>query len=360
MIREGLKIFQDAFKNFWLQSTTDVFYVIETVPWSIYWDGVYITKNLKAHDLSAHTTTTTLGLRKKIIHFGSINTLAPGTTLKRFHPSNQAILTWFHVSPDDARLALVPQLNHWVSRVHTSCNGTKEKLIAAGLSPEKVVVIPLGVDLKLFQPCTTQEQRRLLRQRLGLPESALIIGSFQKDGEGWGEGRKPKLIKGPDIFCEGVVRLKQSFPNLHVLLTGPARGYVKQRLQAAHIPFTHILVDTYEAMPDYYRALDLYLMTSREEGGPKAILESLACGVPCLATRTGIAPDLYSSQLSFLLVEQEAVETLVERASLLLRDQNFYANTVQQGIEEVQNYTWEKITERYFRELYVPLIQQKS
>ena len=30
----------------------------------------------------------------------------------------------------------------------------------------------------------------------------IIIGSFQKDGQGWGDGTMPKLIKGPDIFAK--------------------------------------------------------------------------------------------------------------------------------------------------------------
>ena len=35
-----------------------------------------------------------------------------------------------------------------------------------------------------------------IKHNLGIPEDYLVIGSFQKDGEGWGEGLKPKLIKG--------------------------------------------------------------------------------------------------------------------------------------------------------------------
>ena len=38
------------------------------------------------------------------------------------------------------------------------------------------------------------------RTRLGLPGSAFVVGSFQKDGVGWGEGLEPKLIKGPDVL----------------------------------------------------------------------------------------------------------------------------------------------------------------
>ena len=48
-----------------------------------------------------------------------------------------------------------------------------------------------------------------IKHNLGIPEDYLVIGSFQKDGEGWGEGLKPKLIKGPDIFIETIKLIKQ-------------------------------------------------------------------------------------------------------------------------------------------------------
>ena len=40
------------------------------------------------------------------------------------------------------------------------------------------------------------------KHNLGIPEDYTVIGSFQKDGKGWGEGLKPKLIKGPDILLK--------------------------------------------------------------------------------------------------------------------------------------------------------------
>ena len=41
-----------------------------------------------------------------------------------------------------------------------------------------------------------------------------------------------------------------------------------------------------------YHALDVYLVSSRQEGGPKAVLESMAVGVPLVTTRVGQATDL--------------------------------------------------------------------
>ena len=83
-----------------------------------------------------------------------------------------------------------------------------------------------------------------LKIKYNLPRDRIIIGSFQKDGVGWGEGNEPKLIKGPDIFCEVIKRLKKDF-DIHVFLTGPARGYVKNHLKSNGIPFTHVFLKNY-------------------------------------------------------------------------------------------------------------------
>ena len=98
-----------------------------------------------------------------------------------------------------------------------------------GFDEKKIVVIPLGIDLKNFinYPKTKKLQ---LKKRFKLPSEKIIIGSFQKDGIGWVKGLEPKFIKGPDIFCEVVKKLRDKF-DIHVFLTGPARGYVKNKLE---------------------------------------------------------------------------------------------------------------------------------
>ena len=45
----------------------------------------------------------------------------------------------------------------------------------------------------------------------------------------------PKLIKGPDVFCDVIERLAKDLP-VHVLLSGPSRGYVKARLTKLTFP----------------------------------------------------------------------------------------------------------------------------
>ena len=66
--------------------------------------------------------------------------------------------------------------------------------------------------------------------RKKIPRESLLIGSFQKDGIGWGEGNEPKLIKGPDIFINSLEKIKKCCDPF-VILTGPSRGFVKKGLK---------------------------------------------------------------------------------------------------------------------------------
>lgn len=197
-----------------------------------------------------------------------------------------------------------------ISRVQVSNQAMREFILGSGLPPDRVHVIPISVDPWLFRPATP-ESRAAVRARLGLPSTAVVIGSFQKDGVGWGEGRHPKLIKGPDVFISAVRRLRAQVPELVVLLSGPARGYVRGRLEAAGIPYRYIYVPRYADVVPLYHAIDLYLVTSREEGGPKALLESMACGVPLITTRVGQALDLVRHGENAWIVDVDDVEEIV-------------------------------------------------
>jgi glycosyltransferase involved in cell wall biosynthesis len=167
----------------------------------------------------------------------------------------------------------------------------ENRLLEWGVPREKLVRIPIGVDTKTFAP-PTSEQRKVARLRFGIPDDVIVVGSFQKDGEGWDDGMEPKLIKGPDIFVESMMAMKSEGIPVFVFLTGPARGYVKKGLERAGIPFVHTFARHHVDLVHCYHSLDLYLVSSREEGGPMGLMEGMASGVPVITTPVGMGPDL--------------------------------------------------------------------
>jgi glycosyltransferase involved in cell wall biosynthesis len=184
-------------------------------------------------------------------------------------------------------------------------------VLSSGIDPAKVFRIPIGVDVRLFPP-QTPDSRAVARRKLGLPEQAYVVGSFQKDGIGWGDGDEPKLIKGPDVLVEAMRLLRQRRPELHVLLSGPARGYVRSGLERHGIPYVHVRPEAYEGVAALYVALDAYVVSSRQEGGPKSVLEAMASGVPIVSTRAGQATELIRDRVNGRLVDVENAEALAD------------------------------------------------
>jgi glycosyltransferase involved in cell wall biosynthesis len=205
-----------------------------------------------------------------------------------------------------------PQLD----RIQVPTRAMEELVLGAGVPAEKVFRIPIGVDPRRFWPRRPGEQSAA-RRRFDVPETAFVGGSFVKDGVGWGDGLEPKAIKGPDVLIAAVEKLRESVPELFLLLTGPARGYVKGGLERLGIPYRHVLLPDLDAVAEAYRALDVTLVASRDEGGPKAVLESMATGVPVVTTRVGQAADLVRHGENGFLVDLEDAEGIARWAAHL-------------------------------------------
>lgn len=201
-----------------------------------------------------------------------------------------------------------------LARIQVTHRELHDLVLSSGIDSAKVFLIPIGVDVDCFEP-QTPLLRATARAALGLPAEAFVVGSFQKDGLGWDEGREPKLIKGPDVLLEALRRLRERVPELHVLLSGPARGYVRKGLEAAAIPYVHRRLGRYSEIAQLYAALDAYIVPSRQEGGPKGVLEAMAAGVPVCSTRVGQASELVRDGENGWLVEVEDADALAERLS---------------------------------------------
>jgi len=276
----------------------------------------------------------------KILHFGS-----PHLWL-RWHKycklNNTSIVNFYHGSTDP-NYGNPDFINAFISSaslidvIVTSCTLTKSRLLSWGIPPSKIVVIPLGIDFSRFHGPESSFQRIS-------PPNEFYIGSFQKDSIGWGSSSLPKLIKGPDLFAQTVSILSKSIPNIHVLLTGPSRDYLKNTLSSLNIKYTHVNNVDSSLMAFPYNCIDLYLITSREEGGPLALLESLASNVPVVTTPCGMAVDLPSSPLLNVVGSFEAND-LANCCLSVLRSGLKHSNTNNSHLESICD--WKSILPIY-------------
>ena len=267
--------------------------------------------------------------------------------------SHRLGLSYFHGRPgtpgypefDDAYAALRSDA-HRIDRVQVTHAEMHELVLEAGVPADRVFRIPIGVDLPRF-PQRDEESRAAARLAFGLPATAFVVGSFQKDGVGLGDGLEPKLVKGPDVLVEVLARLHSSVPELVVLLTGLARGYVRTELERREVPCRHTLLAGRDELAHAYHAVDAYVVASRQEGGPKAVLESMATGVALVTTRVGQAPELVQDGVNGFLADVDDVDGLVAALQHVYDDDDLRARVRAAGRPTAEAYADERLDDRW-------------
>ena len=160
---------------------------------------------------------------------------------------------------------------------------------------KKITSIPFWINPKIWFEIQNKKE---LYHEMNLDENDFLIGSFQRDSEGK-DPSKPKLSKGPDNFVQIVKNLKETNENLHVVLTGRKRDYLISELRKYNINYSYFEMVDFVSMNKLYNCLDLYIVSSRFEGGPQAILECGITKTPIISTDVGIASEILAPESIF-------------------------------------------------------------
>lgn len=175
--------------------------------------------------------------------------------------------------------------------------------------PERVAVVPPGVDLDLFTP-GGPDGRLAARRRLGLPEDAdllLFVGRIQP-------------LKAPDLLLHAAARMLARDPGRRdggrrplrvAVLGGPSGTGLEHPEELARLVGELGLADVATLQPpvpravlaDWYRAADLAVVPSYSESFGLVALEAQACGTPAVAARVGGLRTAVRDGVSGLLVD---------------------------------------------------------
>ena len=167
-----------------------------------------------------------------------------------------------------------------------------------------------------------------------------------------GRGRKPKLVKGPDIFADIVTSLREAGKPVHVLLAGPRRHWLRKTLKERGVPFSYagwpvpfedMRINTLnrKKLNRLYNQLDLSIVSSRSEAGPHAILEAGAANCPQISTRVGIAEDI--------LPEENLYNTVAEAVGIIERDMG------SRNLSKTSNRIYKTVTANHTADAVAPL-----
>ena len=179
--------------------------------------------------------------------------------------------------------------------VHAVCANGDALIRIRQFLGDHAVELPIGVDSSRFRPGGAT-----VRSRLGWKDSDRVVGYV---------GRLTHL-KGVDLLADAFREVARDATNIRLLVVGSGTegGYVRHVLRselatgAAHIE-PHC---NHEALPSFYRAMDLLVMPSRYENFSNAILEALACSVPFLGSDVGGNRILAATGSGWLFKSQSA------------------------------------------------------
>lgn len=175
-------------------------------------------------------------------------------------------------------------MRRYGSKYHAICERTRNFLDELGHG-KQVELLHLWIDNTVFYEIA---DKKMLREKWGL--RGYVVGSFQKDTEG--KTGEPKLSKGPDIFANIVEDMQKEIPDLVVVLTGTRRSYLIGELERRGVAYKYFEMVSLIELNELYNCLDLYLVSSRVEGGPRAVFEAGITKTPIITTDVGIASDI--------------------------------------------------------------------
>lgn len=181
------------------------------------------------------------------------------------------------------------------SAMITVCRALKDEMIGLGIDDEKIHVLRNGVDLEMFRPV----DGRRIRERFGLDGRVLIsVGHLIRR-------------KGHDLVIGALARLE---PDVQLLIVGDGPERRRLEAHAADLQVADRVVFAGEVphreLAEYYSAADVLVLASDREGWPNVLLESMACGVPVVATSIWGVPEVVASPEAGVLVDDRTPEAL--------------------------------------------------
>ncbi|MEE9247126.1 MAG: glycosyltransferase [Dehalococcoidia bacterium] len=199
-------------------------------------------------------------------------------------------------------------------------------------SPDKIRVIPCGVDMDTFRPRDKDESRR----ELGIGDSKvlLFVGRVQP-------------LKGPELLLRAVANLKNREGLRLLIVGGDEEGDAELnqlRKLAQELGITHMV--TFEGivqqkrLPLYYNAADVCIVPSYYESFGLVAAEALACGTPVIAARVGGLRETVTDGVNGYLIPSRSPEAFAERIDLLL-DNDYLCNALgARARTSVQRLAW--------------------
>ncbi|MBN1882208.1 MAG: glycosyltransferase family 4 protein [Deltaproteobacteria bacterium] len=195
-----------------------------------------------------------------------------------------------------------------------------------GVSEDRFIVIPCGVDTERFHP-NEGEQNKPHGKRTILTAGGLVAPKGI-----------PRLLE-----AMSDVRLRNMGCRLVIAGDGPEKERLKQLAAKLDIDAEFLGGVANESMPRLYREADLFVIPcvtaadGHHDGIPVALMEAMASGIPVVSSDISGIPELIEDDVSGLLTPEDAIKPLVEAIFRVLTDEDLSVRLARAGRERVRD-----------------------
>jgi len=180
-----------------------------------------------------------------------------------------------------------------------------------GIKPDRVKVIPNGVDVELFG--NARQEREDVREELGIEDTEIVIGTV---------GRLA-AVKDYTTLIQAFALVKAGGEGTIKLLMvgdGPERKKLEKIADEIGVREHVIFLGMRDDVPRLMAAMDIFALSSVDEGLPLAALEAMSVGLPIVATDVGGIPEAVGHGLNGFLIPPRSPQQMAIALLKLIHD----------------------------------------
>ncbi len=217
-----------------------------------------------------------------------------------------------------------------------------------GNAAKSLIVIPNGVDLKIFTPANQPLYRDRIRQKHGISHSDLVLMFAGGDWE----------RKGVPYIIEALARLSTFDIKLLIIGSGNEKYYLKfarhKRVEKQTIFITHRT-----NIKEYYAAIDIFVFPTRYEPFGLVIVEAMASGLPVITSRVAGAADFMNDGVDCLLLNNPSdINELAAKIELLLSNAELRKTMGERARKTAEKLSWDRVAEKTL-EVYNSILKRE-
>jgi len=201
----------------------------------------------------------------------------------------------------------------------------------AGVDPSNIALIHNGIDTETYAPVPSDSAPRF---------AAVSVARLSPE-------------KGLDVLLQAWSRVVERLPEARLCLVGdgPQRADLERHAQSRGLDGSVTFSGSVPDVRPFLRASEAFVLSSRSEGMPNALLQAMAMGLPCIATRVGAVSQVIQDRLNGRLVPSNDPDELARALCALLGDPDQARRLGGEARKTIEGaYSLQRMVDRYLAE----------